>query len=369
MVNSNMLNTPIQHPVDLLIPYLPVYRYKISIKVLQSGMLPTFLGASLHGAMGHWLLNLKCKRSNPYSKLCADNCICDYSRMMLNVLSNNKENKNSRFQNPPNPYIIDAFTTSPVYINSGGEFSFYFSLIGNANKYLHDYIMAIAMSGIEGLGNPKNRKKYILQTVQHIKADGSYNEIYNAQHNNLNTLVKYSQYKAATKNEIARSATSSKQMLHLNKQIELEPHVLNNTYTHQSPTNPYATLHFKSPLRIISQKKVVDNARALSFDLLYRFLYNRAAMLAHLYANAPEPSLLTASNFQVADVYHNYKYFKYHPMRHYSSKKQHYEPMGGLLGSISFGGNVAPYLPLLQFGQYIHIGKATPFGLGKYELS
>jgi hypothetical protein len=45
-----------------------------------------------------------------------------------------------------------------------------------------------------------------------------------------------------------------------------------------------------------------------------------------------------------------------------------YQDMSGFVGTIEFEGPVAPYLPHLLFGQYMHLGKATAFGYGWYEM-
>ena len=42
--------------------------------------------------------------------------------------------------------------------------------------------------------------------------------------------------------------------------------------------------------------------------------------------------------------------------------------MGGLIGKISFKGNLEEFMPLIQLGEFIHAGKGTSFGLGRYEL-
>jgi CRISPR/Cas system endoribonuclease Cas6 (RAMP superfamily) len=42
---------------------------------------------------------------------------------------------------------------------------------------------------------------------------------------------------------------------------------------------------------------------------------------------------------------------------------------GGLLGEIRFQGNLQPFIPYLQMGEWCHIGGKTSFGLGKYRLN
>jgi len=42
--------------------------------------------------------------------------------------------------------------------------------------------------------------------------------------------------------------------------------------------------------------------------------------------------------------------------------------LGGFVGNITFEGDLKEFLPFVKLGEYIHIGKQTSFGLGKYEI-
>ena len=55
-------------------------------------------------------------------------------------------------------------------------------------------------------------------------------------------------------------------------------------------------------------------------------------------------------------------------LERYSNRHRQTLPMHGLLGTLSFAGPLAPFLPMLRMGQYIHIGAGTAFGLGRYRL-
>ena len=52
----------------------------------------------------------------------------------------------------------------------------------------------------------------------------------------------------------------------------------------------------------------------------------------------------------------------------YSNRQRTRMNMGGIIGTFTYEGNVAPFLPLILLGQFTHIGKNTTFGLGKYLL-
>ena len=43
--------------------------------------------------------------------------------------------------------------------------------------------------------------------------------------------------------------------------------------------------------------------------------------------------------------------------------------MGGFVGEATFKGDFEKCLPFIMLGEYIHVGKGTSFGLGKYEIN
>ena len=44
-------------------------------------------------------------------------------------------------------------------------------------------------------------------------------------------------------------------------------------------------------------------------------------------------------------------------------------PMQAVRGEITYSGNIRHWLQLLNIGQYLHVGKNTTFGFGKYILT
>ena len=53
----------------------------------------------------------------------------------------------------------------------------------------------------------------------------------------------------------------------------------------------------------------------------------------------------------------------------YSNRQDTRMMMGGFVGSITFEGDFEKFLPFLLLGEFIHVGKGTSFGLGKYEIT
>ncbi len=59
---------------------------------------------------------------------------------------------------------------------------------------------------------------------------------------------------------------------------------------------------------------------------------------------------------------------KWHDWERFSERQGTKLKMGGFLGEITFEGDLAEFIPFLVLGEYLHIGKGTVLGLGKYEL-
>ena len=70
-----------------------------------------------------------------------------------------------------------------------------------------------------------------------------------------------------------------------------------------------------------------------------------------------------ASN--VSTVEQNLTWFDWE--RH-STRQKTTMRLGGLIGRITYAGNLAPFRPLLEAGEIAHAGKGTSFGLGRYRI-
>ena len=53
----------------------------------------------------------------------------------------------------------------------------------------------------------------------------------------------------------------------------------------------------------------------------------------------------------------------------YSYRTEKSVPMGGFVGKVGFEGELAPFLPFIYLGEYLHIGHHTAFGFGQYHIS
>ncbi len=43
--------------------------------------------------------------------------------------------------------------------------------------------------------------------------------------------------------------------------------------------------------------------------------------------------------------------------------------LGGIIGTVTYTGQFTPFLPFILLGEFVHIGKNTTFGLGRYQIA
>ena len=118
----------------------------------------------------------------------------------------------------------------------------------------------------------------------------------------------------------------------------------------------------ETPLRL----KFKNHLKAdLPFHVLARAMLRRISSLLHYYGDG-EPELdyrgLVAQAREVKIIDNNLKWFDW---RRYSLRQDRSMFMGGLVGSVTYEGKIAEYLPFIEFCTRVHVGKQTSFGLGK----
>ena len=59
---------------------------------------------------------------------------------------------------------------------------------------------------------------------------------------------------------------------------------------------------------------------------------------------------------------------RWYDWERYSARQETRMKMGGILGRVTFSGDLTEFMPYLLLGGHLHVGKGTSFGLGKYEI-
>jgi CRISPR-associated endoribonuclease Cas6 len=124
-------------------------------------------------------------------------------------------------------------------------------------------------------------------------------------------------------------------------------------------------LNFVTPTRLKFDGRL---SMSLEFHILIRNLFRRISLLSYFHCGEE-------LNLDFKGMIENSKTIKvqkenlsWFDWERYSNRQETKMKMGGFIGSITFEGDYEKFQPFLLLGEYIHVGKGTSFGLGKYEI-
>jgi CRISPR-associated endoribonuclease Cas6 len=229
-----------------------------------------------------------------------------------------------KYETVPHPFIFEPPTISKQVYPPNENFTFNLILIGKAIDYVPYFIYAIDEMGKYGLG--KNRGK--LELVS-IKQDRQI--IYDGKDKKIKSGIK-------------------------TKELGL--------LDHKKPINKLK-IKFLTPFRIIYQSKVVQS---LDFHILIRSLLRRIGLLSYFHSDQPYKINFTDLISKAEKVHISQSNLSYQKQSRYSTRQHQRIPIEGMIGEITYEGNLTPFIPYLKIGEMVHIGKGTVFGLGKYKM-
>lgn len=292
-------------------PNLPITRYRIHYKATTAIRLPDYAGSALRGAFGHALKNIACLSASRNKGVCCCQPIssCTYRQLFdpeKVTLTQQRE------QNVAPPVIIE-----PVFANK---------VILVAEHAYFDMVL---------MGQFAHSQLAIIQLAwQRALHDG-----------------------IGTKDEQGRRGAA--QLLSID--------VLNKPMlpNHLDCKPQHVHLHLISPLRLQQQDDLVI-APNLSPAILLWAMIRRYQLIHELYGQAIEVNyaLLGAAIEKVSLQ----KRLKWTEWTRFSSRQKKEMKLSGLTGHILLENVSDVLLPFIYFGQWLHVGKNSVFGLGHYQM-
>jgi CRISPR-associated endoribonuclease Cas6 len=125
------------------------------------------------------------------------------------------------------------------------------------------------------------------------------------------------------------------------------------------------SLCFLTPTRLKWNGNFVTN---LEFHHLIRNLLRRLSALSYFHGEGHgtiDFKRLITDAGSVAVIKSTVEWYDW---ERYSNRQKTKMKMGGLTGEAHFRGDFAAFLPFLLWGELVHIGKGTSFGLGQYKI-
>lgn len=301
-------------------------KFTFIIRIDTETNLPRYKGNTLRGGLGYSLKNITCIHRSNICNECLIKKSCVYIYLFDTIRPDNSEILRDRYE-IPKPFIIETLYDEKIHYDPGEEISFDLILFGKAIKLLPYFILAFENIGRIGLG--KDKGKFSLERIENES-----NIIYD---NETKTLL------------------SSPKILHISDLIP--PDNINSQEI---------SINILTQLRVKYEGKLTDR---LEFHILIRNILRRASYLSYFHCGGTmekfPPEILSSAE-KIA-IKHNDS--RWREWQRYSTRQKTDMNFGGVVGRITYMGELEQFIPLLLLGEYIHVGKNASFGLGKYVMN
>ncbi len=307
-------------------------RYSFTCTFETDAALPPYKGSTIRGIFGHALKKVVCALKKQDCKSCLLSSKCIYPNIFEMSPDPGVPAGRKRIASPPHPYVIEPPAEQKTNYYRDDSFNFILLIFGAVNDYLPYFIYAFDQMGQMGIGKKIDgrRASFSLQqvtmedTVIYSKADGRINMPLSLPELSI---------------KLPQQASS---LNNLKLEIKLE-----------------------TPLRLKYQNTLHAE---LPFHVLTRSMLRRASSLLAFYGDGEPPLDYRGMVQRAEQVRITNSGIKWFDWRRYSNRQEQAMLIGGMIGSITYSGQLAEYIPLLQFCEQVHIGKQTAFGLGKFLL-
>jgi hypothetical protein len=312
--------------IEALIAGLPaVGRYRLTLRARDALSLPAYSGSALRGVFGHGLREVACvMRSRPCAG-CPLVGRCAYPLLFETPAGPADAAAGAQV---PHPLVLVLPWQVPRSLAAGEDLELSLHLFGPANRLLPTVVEAWRAAAVRGLGASRGRLE--LRDVAQWRFDEQ----------------RWSE-PLATGTSAGREAVRAPAL---------------------PPCPARVRLECVTPLRLKRAGRLV-RPEGLDARQLVTALLRRSAALARHYGAGPlslPPDLAAVLARHLALVPEGLRWADW---GRYSSRQRASMQMGGLLGSLVLSGDALPVLwPLLHHGQWLHLGKGTSFGLGRYAL-
>ncbi len=317
---------------------LRIARFQFTIQPTEEILLPDYKGAALRGGFGFAFKKATCLSRDRQCGPCMLKSACAYFTVFETRVPKESASRLRIGSDAPHPFVLDPPMTERQHFHPGSLISYGLTLFGSAIDKLPFFVYAFMILG-EDLGIGRGRGRFKLLTVVDEHGKNIYDE------GNLS-----GGFAVVSARDILEGGGVDDSLL---------------------------AMKFQTPVRIKTAWQLGVGAGLLTaitkdedFYLLLKLLYHRAFVLTQLYGDNP-----VQNEYNSRDLPYESGAVTLHESRthwldwtRYSTRQKQEMQLGGMLGTVSFAGKTGQYLSLFRLGEYLHIGKGSTFGLGKYKV-
>jgi len=311
-------------------------QFQFSLKALEFLNLPEYKGSALRGGFGYAFKKVVCALKSKECPECLlrEKCVYSYifetpppptSRLMR------------KYTAAPHPFVLCPPLEDDRVYEPNEVLQFHLTLIGKAIDYLPYFIYTFEELGEMGLG--KGRGKFAIEKVEAIRTA-----------------------------ERSKAGEKEKTVIYSGKEKILRN--LDNIliyWNHQSfaPAPPTLHLIFLTPTRL---KFEGDLTSDLKFHILFRNLLRRISLLSYFHCGEELEVDFRGLIKESEAIQTKKSNLRWYDWERYSGRQDTRMKLGGFIGRVTFSGALDSFWPYLSLGEFIHVGKGSSFGLGKYEI-
>ncbi len=239
-----------------------------------------------------------------------------------------------RYPQTPHPWLLGCpCNVAPLPLEVGDSYTLPLTLFGRANELLAVIILALTRAAAQGLGPERGRMR--LERVEQLADDAADEPV---------TIFE--------------------------RGSALQPLTLWKPPIPAMPAYGRIALELHSPLRLVVRKQLLNPQRFTSPYPLLMNLVRRTSMLCAFHGESELSADYATLKEAAGRAVLSGKELRWFDQYRWSSRTRQQVPLGGLMGRMVLDlADGVELWPFLWFGQWIHAGKGTALGLGRYELS
>ncbi|MBF0496060.1 MAG: CRISPR system precrRNA processing endoribonuclease RAMP protein Cas6 [Deltaproteobacteria bacterium] len=305
--------------------------YRMTIEAVDPLHLPPHKGSALRGLFGNVFRKVVCpfKQQDCRNCLLKDKCIYAY---VFETIPPQDQPFLRHMTNAPHPFVFRPPAETRTIYEPVERLSFDLILMGRSEEFLPYYVQTFMVMGETGIG--LRRGRFILKSIENLDLAGAGRVIY----------TEADQYLMSPSASLTWSDLLA-----------------------DRPAPDHCTVQFLTPVCLREKGRYLKDIP--SFEVLFRSLLRRIVVLALIHCGVDCSGLdfngLCRASNTITKISSS---FEFKSWERYSSRWKCRHPMGGLIGSVTFAGDLGPFWPFLLLGEQVHVGKNTSFGLGQYRL-
>lgn len=306
---------------------------RVVLRAREPLHLPPYKGSALRGGFGMAFKETVCVVEHRDCGRCLLRTRCAFPYVFDTPVPQEAA-RMRKYPAAPHPFVLLPPLETKTLYPPGDTLAFYLTLIGAGIDFLPYFIYTFERLG-ERWGLGKGRGRFSVESVRWQEPQGAERVIYEESQKTLHNTF---------------------------RPIGVQD--LRPSPGGLSPARRL-TLHFLTPTRIQYQEVL---APALDFHVLIRALLRRLSNLAYFHCGGELPldfrGVIAAAE-QVETIGSDLRWYDW---ERYSTRQAARMKLGGVIGRVTYRGDLQPFLPILRLGEVVHVGKGTSFGLGKYVL-